>query len=584
MKKSLKRLGILALCLLLVLAMAPVALAAGDVTVAVESNAVFNETSSGTASVVVDITNDTDQAVDLVAVRASGGCVVSASASATIPAKSVKTVVVTATLSEIKSSYSTTETGNLVFSFNTSPADKTSPIEKLPDKEVKASFKRYEKAPETPKIPEPEVSDVFAFVLSRTDAEGFAVPAPEGEHGDEVLVRLPLLCREGVAYDVRVTPVTDTDVEKYPFDITLVDDSLQYAGMVGQGGIIEFQYHWQLSEKATKGMKKVDFNISYRDALGALHEGKVSVFVNVTKGAATDEEDVQDTAVPKVIIDSYTLPEKIYAGETFTLDFTLRNTSSKEAVRNLQISVKDAAATATVLPASGGSNSLYVERIGKGETEKLSIQLQTSPAAEAKAYTMMVDFSYEAGEKNTTYTPSETITIPILQEIRIKCDDPVLYDDVAWLDQSSAMYLRLYNMGKSTIYNCQIQVEGEGLKMEESYFGGNLQSGATLSADFNVIPSVAGQIDAAVVVIYEDNYGEASEIRLPFVMTVEGDVYEDVPPDMMDYPMEPMPAPSRGGMPWWIFAIAGVVVVAVLLVVLLKVKRKKRRRSLEEEG
>ena len=71
--------------------------------------------------------------------------------------------------------------------------------------------------------------------------------------------------------------------------------------------------------------------------------------------------------MPKLIIESYKLSsDKIYAGETFDLEFTIKNTSDSTNLQNVQIHIKDAGETATIVPASGGSNTLYISKIGKG--------------------------------------------------------------------------------------------------------------------------------------------------------------------------------------------------------------------------
>lgn len=52
---------------------------------------------------------------------------------------------------------------------------------------------------------------------------------------------------------------------------------------------------------------------------------------------------------------------------------------------------------AKLVPASGGSNTLYIKKIAKGDSVTEVISLQTAPDTEAKAYTLGLDFSYEGG-------------------------------------------------------------------------------------------------------------------------------------------------------------------------------------------
>ena len=426
--------------------------------------------------------------------------------------------------------------------------------------------------------PDPEAK----LRLSPVDANGLLVPAPEGDYGEAISVRIPLLCQRSSVYDLKITPALSNDIEKFPFDIEAVDYMLTYPNSLQPGNIVEFTYNFRLSKKATTGVKQVDFNLSYRTGgdtwsgganAGKLETATISIFVNVKKGLAPSTGDGDGAgSTPKLIVESYSISsDKIYAGETFDVTVTLRNTSSSEDIQNLQIGFKDTQEVAKLVPASGGSNTLYIKKIAKGDSVTEVISLQTAPDTEAKAYTLGLDFSYEGASDNKAYTAGETIAIPILQKIRVKFDDPTIYDSEAWVGQSCGMYVRMYNMGKSSLYNCMIEVEGEGLEMEETYFGGNIGSGSTMSADFSVIPSV---------------YGEPSEERLPFTLMVNEEVTFDDPMMGMEGMdgMEvygPGMEESGGGMPWWGWVLCGLGVVALGAGGLI-IYRKKRARHLED--
>ena len=440
------------------------------------------------------------------------------------------------------------------------------------------------------KTEEPKKEDSeFRIRTSSVDSNGVCVLTPSGDYGDQLEVRLPLTCTNGYVYDLKVTPVLSNDIEKFPFDIDLVDYTLSYPGSIGRGQVVEFLYHLRLSKKATVGVKQVDFNVTYRNEDGDLKTGTVNLFVNVRKGLSPTSDKDTTTSVPKLIIESYKLSsDKIYAGETFDLEFTIKNTSDSTNLQNVQIHIKDAGETATIVPASGGSNTLYISKIGKGQSSSQKVSLQTAPDATAKAYTLNVDFSYESASTNAAHTANETIAVPILQKIRLKCDEPTVYDDVSYLDSSTSMSIKMYNMGRSSIYNCIVDVEGNGLKLEESYFGGTLSAGSTLAADISVIPSVAGDIQGTIVISYEDVYGEPGEERLPFTLHVEdpnagmegmeGTEGDGMGGDMADPGMES----GSKGFPWWGWAIGAGALGGGGFFGFKKLK-KRRARSLEDD-
>lgn len=442
--------------------------------------------------------------------------------------------------------------------------------------------------PEPTEAPKKEDSE-FRIRTSSVDSNGVCVLTPSGDYGDQLEVRLPLTCTNGYVYDLKVTPVLSNDIEKFPFDIDLVDYTLSYPGSIGKGQVVEFLYHLRLSKKATVGVKQVDFNVTYRNEDGDLKTGTVNLFVNVRKGLSPTSDKDTTTSVPKLIIESYKLSsDKIYAGETFDLEFTIKNTSDSTNLQNVQIHIKDAGETATIVPASGGSNTLYISKIGKGQSSSQKVSLQTAPDATAKAYTLNVDFSYESASTNAAHTANETIAVPILQKIRLKCDEPTVYDEISYLESSTSMSIRMYNMGRSSIYNCIVDVEGNGLKLEESYFGGTLSAGSTLAADISVIPSEAGDIQGTVVISYEDVYGEPGEERLPFTLHVEdpnagmegmeGTEGDGMGGDMADPGMEG----GSKGFPWWGWAIGAGALGGGGFFGFKKLK-KRRARSLEDD-
>lgn len=551
---------------------------------ATADNRAFQE-NAGSVNMTINIKNDsTNYDVILAAIQPSGGCIISASGNDTIPKNSTKAVNITATLAS-----SGNTAGTLTLLFNVPYGDSNNPSYEL----VTADCNDFSivRAPSATEAPKKEDSE-FRIRTSSVDSNGVCVLTPSGDYGDQLEVRLPLTCTNGYVYDLKVTPVLSNDIEKFPFDIDLVDYTLSYPGSIGRGQVVEFLYHLRLSKKATVGVKQVDFNVTYRNDEGDLKSGTVSLFVNVRKGLSPTSDKDTTTSVPKLIIESYKLSsDKIYAGETFDLEFTIKNTSDSTNLQNVQIHIKDAGETATIVPASGGSNTLYISKIGKGQSSSQKVSLQTAPDAAAKAYTLNVDFSYESASTNAAHTANETIAVPILQKIRLKCDEPTVYDEVSYLNSGTSMSIKMYNMGRSSVYNCIVEVEGNGLKLEESYFGGTLSAGSTLAADISVIPSEAGDIQGTVVISYEDVYGEPGEERLPFTLHVEdpnagmenmegmeGTGGEGMEGGMTDPGMEG----GSKGFPWWGWVIGAGALGGGGFFGFKKLK-KRRARSLEDD-
>lgn len=437
-----------------------------------------------------------------------------------------------------------------------------------------------------------------AFRLSSFDANGLIVPTAAGKNGGKVQVRLPLLCVDGPVSNIKAVPKLSTSLDEFPFAIEQVDYTIGYNGMIGVNQIIEFQFNLRFADKVTAGVKKVDFTITYdrgwASATGDSSEScDISLYVNVTRGyeAAGSEPGGETTAaLPKIVVDSYSFSsDKIYAGEDFDLTFTVRNTSNEEETKSILVTVTNNAETGKLTPASG-SNTLYIDKLGKGESKTMTMSIATAPDTEAKAYEIKLEFDYE-GTKTRPATlsngqSSASIPVTIMQKIRLKIEDPTV-DGEPMEGESVPVYFSMYNMGRSSIYNCMVTVEGDGLSMEESFFQGTVAAGSTMRADFSLITATPGQIDGEIVITYEDSLEEKMEERLPLSLYVSEaynpDMYpgEGDPNGMIDT-MGGMEDPSAsGGIPVWVW-IAGGVVAAAAVVAVIIILKKKRARALED--
>lgn len=437
-----------------------------------------------------------------------------------------------------------------------------------------------------------------AFRLSSFDVNGLIVPTAAGKNGGKVQVRLPLLCVDGPVSNIKAVPKLSTSLDEFPFAIEQVDYTVGYNGMIGVNQIIEFQFNLRFADKVTAGVKKVDFTITYdrgwASATGDSSEScDISLYVNVTRGyeAAGSEPGGETTAaLPKIVVESYSFSsDKIYAGEDFDLTFTVRNTSNEEDTKSILVTMTNNAETGKLTPAEG-SNTLYIDKLAKGESKTMTMSIATAPDTEAKAYELKLDFDYE-GAKTRPATlakgaSSASIPVTVLQKIRLKIDEPTV-DGEAMEGESVPVYFSMYNMGRSSIYNCMVTVEGDGLSLEDSFFQGTVAAGSTMRADFSLITATPGQIDGEIVITYEDSLEEKMEERLPLSLYVSEaynpDMYpgEGDPNGMIDT-MGGMEDPSAsGGIPVWAWIVGGVVAAAAIVAVIIILK-KKRARALED--
>lgn len=324
------------------------------------------------------------------------------------------------------------------------------------------------------------------------------------------------------------------------------------------------------------------FTITYSDGStdNLTDTVQVSIVVREKSDSGSSSGGSSYKSKPKVIIESYSFDEDtIYAGDIVTLRLVIANTSKREAITNLQLDFSNEAGA--ILPAPGGSSSVFVGTIDKEEAYVLSVKLQIMPDAEAKSQPLAIKLTYEGTRNRSDFDETANVSVPVLQKARVRINDPIVYDD-PWVGTTVAVGVTLYNLGKSPLYNCMVDVVGDGLTLEESYFGGNVAAGSTMRADLSVTPTMAGKLDAQVRVTYEDVNGKQTETLLPLNMVVNEEPAGGVTSNGNGGMVTPGDAPANANIGWIFWVLGGVAVVTGLVFLGVKMK-KKRERVLEEE-
>jgi len=350
-------------------------------------------------------------------------------------------------------------------------------------------------------------------------------------------------------------------------------------GTLAIGDRAYFKVTGTLLANATPGEYKLNFVVSYNSGL----KDNISVTIVVREASSSGGSSGGGSSYrskPKVILESYSFSQDtIYAGDTVTLKLVVANTSTREAITNLTLELSNEAGV--ILPAPGGSNSIFIGTIEKDEAYVQTIKLQIAPDAEPKSQLLAIKLSYEGTKNRSAFDETASVSVPVQQKARVLINDPKIYDD-AWVGGNVAVGVTLYNLGKTTLYNCMVDIVGEGVTLEESYFGGNIAAGGTMRADLNVTPMQGGQVDAQVRVTYEDVNGNPTEELLPMNMFVnEEPAGEMVSPGNggMEIPGD---KPASANIGWIFWTLGGVAVVTGAVFLGIKAK-KKRERALEEE-
>lgn len=426
-----------------------------------------------------------------------------------------------------------------------------------------------------------------------------AAPVIEASYGQQTLVVLSLM-NLGMAdiEDVVLTPKISNDRKEWPFVIEQAYDAkcveiIPAATSIEDGMTKRMDIGWNFTvrEDALTGCYPLTFEATYY--AGSSFESKELVtYINI-KGKNPSEklikDDAQVAANPRIIVTGFTTnPEIVYAGSTFDLTISVKNTSQETTVKNvlfdLEASEEGADKTTTYsafLPTSG-SSSVYTEEIAPGQTYEMSIEMEAKSDLAQKPYVLNVNMKYDTTEQ-INLSDKASVSIPIKQESKMDTSSAdIMPESIAVGEQSNIMF-SVYNTGKTTLYNVKVTYEGDSVESGVTYLG-NISPGATGNADSMVtgIAQDAGDGTITAVVTYEDETG----VETRYEKTLNLYVYEmtfDEP--MMDEEMymDPMMEEEASGIPVIGIIIAVVAVVAVIVVIVVVVIKKKNAKKKQND-
>jgi hypothetical protein len=410
-----------------------------------------------------------------------------------------------------------------------------------------------------------------------------------------------------------VNMVVDSDVTKFPFEITQVN-YLQTEGAGGTSFVysiprmrvrgdapvnfydITFEVNYTVettkivsvnsqdksesSEEESKdktGDDKANQTLTKEETTSVTDSAEVTFRVLVTGSSSTSSSD---NSVPKVIITGNTTnPTSVVAGEPFVLGITLKNTSSSETITNLVASMD---AGGTFKPVSG-SSSLYIASLAPGESKSVSLRLTSKADTSPDSYTASFAITYDAANsKDGSASSNETIAIPVTQVPKVSATKLQLQPADIYVNQDLNVMSTINNTGKSKIYNLTVTIsDSAGLFDESETYLGNIEAGSTGNVDVYVAPTATGSTTLRMTGEYEDENGTKYTVeQTSDIEVMEQQSYEPIIDDMTD-------DTEQSGGKWWLWLILVLAVAGLAAAIVLRARAKKKaaerdRQAVEE--
>ena len=432
---------------------------------------------------------------------------------------------------------------------------------------------------------------------------------PNVSYGQTVSIVLPIVnLGTETLTDLVIEPEVSPDVTKWPFvpDKTgFIQTEPYIPGYVNDEYAFnnrrEFTYHFKVRDDVMTGYYELKFKISYTLAGQRMADdeaAELSVFVH-TYGkpesgyiGGNGKEDTRPKS--KMIVTGYeTDKDKVYSGDTFNLTIHVQNTSATTAVSNILFNIMAAeeaiSQNESVLPflPTSGSNSIYVAKIPPQETTDINIEMSAKAGLSQKSYVLELNMSYDSGNQ-FDLTDKASISIPVYQEARFDTSTVEVVPASINVGSQSNLMFSIYNTGKTTLYNVQVQFEADSIENNMAFVG-NLNSGATGNVDV-MLTGVSQTMDDGSINIkisYEDESGNVTEEFKKASLFVNEVMTDDL--GMMEGRREPgmeEEEGSSGGMSALVrgLIIGGVVLALAALIAFLTISRKKKKeKALHEE-
>ena len=341
-------------------------------------------------------------------------------------------------------------------------------------------------------------------------------------------------------------------------------------------GVVSFT----VEERDTIAERTAELEFSFEDENKQRLTQKIQIYL-ATGGAIGGTGKT-----PWVIINKYQLSaDQVMAGSRMTLSLLVENTNTRP-VKNLKISmgvirVEDDRVGGTVFSPVNSSNTFFIEEIPGKSILQRDIDLFVDGNAAAKTYIVPLTIVYE-DEKGKPLTVEELINIPVVQSSMLEVLSVEVPQEVFAGDMVN-ITSEFVNVGKVSLTNFRVNIEGEFPKDNALYYVGNLDIGMSDFYQGRIIPQQEGTLEGILVFTYMDSSNEEVRLERPFTINV-----------MPAVPFEPGPefpgGEKPGGRPGdglpigginWIVVVLGIALIGQG-VVIYRMKKSKAKEGFYE--
>lgn len=280
-----------------------------------------------------------------------------------------------------------------------------------------------------------------------------------------------------------------------------------------------------------------------------------------------------EAATPRVMVSDYTIKEsKVTAGQKFTLIVTLKNTSAKNNVKNVKLSITSE--NGDLLPAQGAGTA-YVEQIDADSETNLTFKMKARDGLEEKAYKLTLKTEYE-NTNGYEYNVEDSIFIPVSLDQRLSITDIFIAEDSVQIGDVVEISAIVNNLGAGQLYNVAAEVKGDNVQETATYVG-NIESGKSGTVDILTkadIVTEGAHKKNSIFISYEDKEGKEYTQEVEIDVIVTKPIYEN---------LEKVKEAADHSKTIKTVVTLIVVILVIAAFIYLSIKRRKRKQQILDE-
>lgn len=316
---------------------------------------------------------------------------------------------------------------------------------------------------------------------------------------------------------------------------------------IGAGKSYTWSFNITASKTAQTGVHKLTLTADYEDASGNIFSSGDSISINV-KGTnqPAEGEESQASSQPRVMVTNYFADGGyIQPSKTTDLEITFKNYNKSTAVSNIKLSILDESGELE----TEGMPSVYVDKIGANGTYVWKLSLKALNTAQIGEHKLSVTCEYE-DSKFQTYSSNDTIIVNVKQSVSLDYSGLELTPKSVQGD-TETISVTMMNTGKTTLNNCKIDFDIEGLTSGGTLFIGEIPAGESKDGSANLMVSdqMLGKTSGTATISYDDAYGETHTETVNLSTIIEEKIEEaddEEEEGKAKYPL------------WWLFLILGL--------------------------